>query len=308
MARISGLDEREEEYPCIGAIRKGAAKGDNRPGKDLHYFRLDFDKNEKALAESVAKKHGENPDRLDILLPPFPLHEVWSVFNEFYVGSVLVHRCDPNKNIVLKDLDPRTLEPRKLTDESGLPRICTGYRLTDKNNNVHEEKSECRLKIMLRGTGRPAYLLVRSHSVNDAVNIERQLKALLATQRLLGKSDLSGIPLVLKRVPKMVPAMINGKRTRVEKYLISIEADESWYAEVEKVLAQRAQPNSPVLRTRPLEDTDGWVIGDRYEEAEDDIDPALLGEDEPTGENFVVNSETGEIIEGGANSATTTQE
>ena len=40
---IVGLTDRGMAFPQIGDIRKGEPKGENQPGKDLRWFRVEFD-------------------------------------------------------------------------------------------------------------------------------------------------------------------------------------------------------------------------------------------------------------------------
>ena len=48
---IKGLTDRKNlRFPKIGDIRKGAEKQENRPGKDLTYFRASFVEDETAAA------------------------------------------------------------------------------------------------------------------------------------------------------------------------------------------------------------------------------------------------------------------
>jgi hypothetical protein len=68
-------------------------------------------------------------------------------------------------------------------------------------------------------------MTVLTTSINDIVNISQQLAAF----QELNNGQIAGIPFVLRRRPKKIsrPAE-DGKRVRVEKWLLSIEADPEW--------------------------------------------------------------------------------
>ena len=81
------------------------------------------------------------------------------------------------------------------------------------------------LKIIVPELARAAYMTVLTTSINDIVNISQQLAAF----QELNNGQIAGIPFVLRRRPKKISRPgENGQRVRVEKWLLTIEADPEW--------------------------------------------------------------------------------
>jgi len=82
-------------FPIIGHVRKGAPKGENRPGKDLDYFRVEFDGGDaKLMNEQFVKLYGKEPRELKIMLLDDNIDRVFDAWRETYVSGGLTHRCD----------------------------------------------------------------------------------------------------------------------------------------------------------------------------------------------------------------------
>jgi len=94
MSPIRGLTHREASFPMLGAIRKGAPKKPDRPGADLDHFRVEFDEMEKDAAGKFVAVYGEEPREINILLPFNSVDQNFQAWQESYVRSGLIHRCD----------------------------------------------------------------------------------------------------------------------------------------------------------------------------------------------------------------------
>jgi hypothetical protein len=97
------------------------------------------------------------------------------------------------------------------------------------------------LKVVIPELQSLAYLVVHTTSIIDIRNISEQLEAI----RQINNGRIAGIPLVLRRRPKKVSVPgENGQKTRMTKYMISIEADPQWVAAMLTKLNQAALPGS----------------------------------------------------------------
>jgi len=203
---IKGLTDRgTPTFPKIGDIRKGAPKPSKGIGKDLTYFRAIFSPGEEEAAALFDQVYGPEPREINIFLPFDEIARNFEAWQEEHVASGLQHRCDGE--------------------------TCVLWR--DENGEMHHTPKPCpggcvpvgRLRIIVPELRRLAYLVVHTGSKWDIIELMRNL---LALRKLTG-NGLKGIPLVLKRRPRMVSTPRgNGRRARQEKWLLSIEADPRW--------------------------------------------------------------------------------
>ncbi len=285
---IRGLtDKIDLSFPFIGSIRKGAAKTDaKRPGADLTYFRAVFTEQEAAAAAAFAAAYGPHPTELNIILP-FPDPERnFECWQEEYTAGAIQHRCD------------------------GV--TCVLWR--DGRGEIHHDAKPCpggckpvgRLKVIIPELRRLAFVVVHTTSVHDVQEITRNLAAL----RALTGNGVNGIPLVLRRRPRLISTPSgDGKRARRQKWLLSIEADPKWVerklAEMER-LATPGLPELPALaapevalpdaEADPDEDADTDEIEGEYTEDGEQVGGDATGGDAPEGAKAAT--------EGGAGPAT----
>jgi len=225
---IKGITDRPASFPEIGAIRKGAPKGERQPGKDLTYFRVEFDEREAASAAVFAAKYGETPDELNILLPFNEVDRNFDAWREAYLAGAMLHRC--NGEYIQYEIDHATGEKLVI---GGVPeKKCNGrIPVTSYTNSKGKiEQVYCRpvgrLKVLIPELQRLAFLTVHTTSIHDCIFLSSQLAGLYA----LNGGRLAGIPLKLRRRPMEIstPSGENGKRARRKKWLLSIEADPKW--------------------------------------------------------------------------------
>jgi hypothetical protein len=204
---IKGLTDRESlRFPQIGDIRKGAPKDkQGRVGRDLDYFRVEFTEGEEAAAEAFKTIYDEQPREINVLLPFRNVEQNFEAWQEEYNNTAMLHRCDGETTTLW--IDKETGEWRY--DPKPCPGGCVPVG---------------RLKVLLPELRRLAFLVVHTTSVNDILELTANLEALA---RLTG-NGVNGIPLVLKRRPRMISVPIKGKRARVKKWLLSLEADQRW--------------------------------------------------------------------------------
>lgn len=231
---IKGLSDRGLAFPEIGQIRKGAKKGENRPGADLKYFRVEFDENETKTAELFKTIYKDQYDKLGgpqfirIIFPFNEIERMWDPWYEAYTAGRMVARSD-GEYITYQLDDQGEIVVHNGVDLNGnkVPHPADNTAGKDYRGNPVKFKATGRLKIIVPELSRAAYLTVMTTSKNDIANISDQLAAF----RQLNGGVLAGIPFILRRRPKMVsqPKSDTDKtRVRRVKWLISIEADPKW--------------------------------------------------------------------------------
>jgi hypothetical protein len=268
-------------------IRKGAAKDPVKkgPGKDLTYFRVEFDAEEEETARKFEQVYGTEPKRINMLLPFATPDENWKAWREAYVASGLVHRCDGRK--VWFEVDYKTAEK---TVVNGVPeKACDGKTpiATWKSRQTGEEhtlscKPVGRLKVMLRDAPlvRLAYLTFVTTSIWDVIHIDEQLRGIELANR-----SLVGIPLILQRRAVSVSTRDDtGKRSRRIKSLVSVEPDPAWVRARFTAWQQDATPEIEV--TEPI-----MGLLEEPDEPDEPTDPPAS--DEPTWPMDIVRATVG---------------
>ena len=240
-------------FPEIGRIRKGAKKPEDgrSPGKDLDYFRIEFGETEEDSEKwlsLIEAAYGKKPNFLEVLLPFDEVSKQWDAnYEEYTAGSLVAisdgetiqYQADPETGavIVKNGLSVATGEPVPYVE--GEP---AGYFMRGKGKKAEKVAVEFepygRLKVILPVLQRLGHLMLVTSSWNDIRNISESLAALSA----LNGGKLAGIPMILSRKPKQISVpMKGGKKKRMQKHLISIEAKPAW---VKNMLASGALDNT----------------------------------------------------------------
>lgn len=281
---IKGLTDRGLSFPEIGQIRKGAKKGNNRPGADLTYFRVEFGDKEQKTAENFRNVYGDQPNAIRIILPFNEIERMWDAWLEAYTAGRMVARSD-GEFIKYQLDDQGEIIVKNGFDLAGnvVPHPADNIAGHDYKGRDVEFKPTGRLKVIIPELSRAAYLTVMTTSVHDIGNISAQLGAF----KELNEGQLAGIPFVLRRKPKEIstPSGENGQRVRRKKWLISIEADQEWVKARLGGLKNIAMPNAEeLLLPASVEEQ---IDGSDYEPDEDEIiegeewDGELLDENNP---------------------------
>lgn len=231
---IKGLTNKGVDFPLIGHIRKGSPKAKNKDGievmgRDLTYFRVEFDEREGDAAKKFLDRYGAQPESITIVFPFNEIDRVWDAWKEAYTAGTLIHRCDGER--VWYAIDPKTSE-RKVVNgvtRDGEIVYCSGEAVHSyRAKNGQEKKVFCkptgRLRVVIPELQRLAYLMVHTTSLHDIMNLSSQLEAI---SKMSG-GRISGIPLVLRRRPVKVSTPTANGRVRLEKWMMSIEADPEW--------------------------------------------------------------------------------
>jgi hypothetical protein len=174
---IIGLTDRGLALPEIGQIRKGEKKPENekRPGKDLKYFRVEFDEQEVSARETFVQVYGEEPTDINIILPFNEIERCWDAWLEAYTAGRMVARSDGVKFTYL--VDTKTGEIKVKGGEPYTPYTEGMIVGTDYKNQAIRCRPVGRLKVIIPELRRAAYMVVMTTSINDIAHLSEQLEA-----------------------------------------------------------------------------------------------------------------------------------
>lgn len=257
---IKGLTDRPASFPQIGILRKGAPKPERGPGRDLKYFRFDTDDAEAARAFQTV--YGDEPTSIRVYLPFATAAENFEAWQEHWTAGALQHRCDGQTCVLW-------LNGQRYSQQA-VP--CPHAKLDPSDRD--RCKPAGRLKVVIPELRRLAYVTVLTGSVHDIIAITEQLAALESL-----RGDLRGVPMILRRTPRDIsmPGQ-GGKRTRVEKWLISVEAAPTW-VDLQLAAQERAAlPMQPALLPAPSADSGTGEIAEASYIAEDETAPGADGD------------------------------
>ena len=229
---IKGLTDRGLAFPEIGQIRKGSPKTKNERGievvgKDLKYFRVEFDQNEQESIKKFQEVYGKEPTEINIFLPFKEVSRVWDAYYEAYTAGRMIARADGEKFLYKVDSQTGVVEVYNGEPETKFDKSQpVGFYVTTKGEKKPIfARPVGRLRVIVKELKRLAYLTVLTTSIYDILNISQELDAI----EYINGNSISGVPLVLKRVPRMISTpSSDGKRARREKWLLSIEAHPKW--------------------------------------------------------------------------------
>lgn len=259
---IKGLtDRRAPTFPKIGDIRKGAKKTrEDRPGKDLDYFRYAPLEGEEAAAAKFHEVYGDKPREINILLPFDELDRNFEAYMERHTAGALQCRGDSWTTSLWRDKEGVMQHTSKQCPD----KPCEGCKETG------------RLKVIIPELRRLAFVTVHTTSMWDIIELTENLRAL----KSMTGNGLRGIPLVLKRRPRMISTpRAGGKRVRQEKWMLSIEADQSWVEAQLEAMRIQALPELPAEAGAETEPDIDTVTGEIIEiEEELEQEPKADGE------------------------------
>ena len=274
---IIGLSDRGLAFPEIGQIRKGAKKTVNAPGKDLPYFRVEFDAKEVDTIAAFTKQYGPTPTDINIVLPFNEIDRLWDAWLEAYTAGRLVARADGEKFQYLVDTKTGEQVVKNGIDlKTGVARPYTAGMIVgyDYQNKPVKCKETARLKIVIPELQRLAYMTVLTGSKNDIKNISSQLVAIQTFCAGMGKG-LGGTPLVLRRRPHEVSTpdpKDKTKRVRRTKYLLSIEADPEFVKRALIETKRLALPGNGLSLPSPQGEPSTGPEWEDIEETDDDTE------------------------------------
>lgn len=228
---IIGLSDRQEAFPEIGKIHKGAKKRKNAQGKEifgeeLTYFRVEWGEGEEKAAAQFEQIYGKTPNAIRVIFPFNEIERFWDPWKVAFTAGTFLGRSDGEFVDFLQNVKFEILVKDGLDREGKkMPHPANNVAGFDFDNKPVEFKNSGILKVLVYELPRAAYLSVITGSTHDIANLSSQLAAF----KELNGGQLAGIPFILRRVPKMISTPNkNGPRVRRKKYLISIEVDPEW--------------------------------------------------------------------------------
>jgi hypothetical protein len=225
MAGIVGLTkgiERARRLPIIGKLRKGAARTEEdiakkRPGHDLEWFRLTSD--EPGLEKLFAELFGADPAIITGVLPLATVDEVFPTRCEGRdKGGFLEHACDGEWCSIWRD--DKGVYHYAAPGEQGPP--CPGG--CKAIGRLYLEIPE------LQQHGYSGWIVAETKAKNDIPVIYDAL-SIIAEKRAGTLLGLRGVPVLLRRVPAMIPTpRPDGSKRRQEKWLLQLLESPEWAA------------------------------------------------------------------------------
>lgn len=263
---IRGLtDNVRPAFPRLGKLRKGDEKPaqGNRPGQELPYWR--FTSETPDIEQAFVKAYGEECTSLEVALPFPAIDDNWQAWQEDWVAGGLSHRCDGAIcSIWLREDGTYSHEPKP----------CPGGC-----------KPVGRLNVALKGlfhAGWVGYVTMETHSINDIINIQASLEAVVMAR---GSNDLTGIEFDLRRVQRSISTPgSNGKRVRRDKWMVELSPGKQWAlhqlerSRAKALLGLTAGYDDMLVdpQTGEIVDSDG-----DWSDADDDVIEGEIVKDEP---------------------------
>ena len=224
----------------LGKIWKGDPRpaDGKRPGPERPWYRFAFPEEtpeqvemaQRVLYPAVRKLYGEHPMKIDgVYLIDDEVDQAFATWYEQRGQSGMSIRCDGEQRIMQRN------EAGRMIAFERFDQPCPPCLSPDK------EKPECgcvrvgRLRFVLQGvlnaTGLFGFFEMETHSFNDRAHLHNFLVDL---QYRAGR--ITGIPLMLKRMPREFTVQVKGKNSAVTKHMVTITVDPAF---VKRILAGR---------------------------------------------------------------------
>lgn len=289
---IKGLTDRESlapRWPRLGKLRKGAAKERGKIGKDLDYFR--FTSDDPVIVEAFKDVYGDTPSSIKVFLPYATPEENFQTWQEEWVASGLVHRCDRE---ICKSY--RKPDGTMAHDPISCP-YADGKKERTKSSPGCKEIG--RLSVVLPGLihagfgGEVVFETGSNHDLriitSTLYQVEAEKKEFLAKMagairdgrlmsseaQLMAGEGLQGIPFLLQRYQDVVSAPTDNGRIRVKKSLVRLVPVSAWMTN--QLKAAEAGAFAILSPGNNLEDVDPpESLDDSADNDEDDIGVAVV--------------------------------
>lgn len=189
--------------PQIARLYKGSEKPEDgrRPGKDLDYFRVEFEPQYEHLRPIWEEMYGEEPTEFEpVMLVAPTVDEAFSSWKEEWNASqTLLHRCDGESQVKWwSESNQMSMTAKKACEVNDKDHAC-GCKATGRLSII--------LPDFIAATGMLGYVSVSTHSLYDILTVHRYLSDI---QRMMGR--LTGIPFVFGRAAKEISAPKQVKR------------------------------------------------------------------------------------------------
>ena len=224
---IHGLTRTEGILPRLGELRKGAAKGHNRPGVDQDFFRFTA-QDEPELEQHFTKVFGPAPRKIPCFLPYQYPDECFEAWNYTFRASGIQVKCDGLQVCAQRGEDGHLIH---YSNESAPPCMAQTGCYTDGRGQVHRCQPRGMLHIVIPSLMRYGTVAVLTGSKVDISHLSGSLVHLFQKSREFGIA-LSEIPMQLTRHKmRQSKPMPDGSRRRVPTSFIRIEILPEWVSE-----------------------------------------------------------------------------
>lgn len=261
---IKGLTKDVEiglGLPLIARIKKGEEKqvktrADGSTyetvGKDLDYFRIEFEPQYEHLRDDFESIYGDQPTELwNVLMGAPTVDEAFPTWLEQWTATALLHQCDSEQQNRWYNTEAQRMMTAKKACDKDADKPCACTRIGRLNIVLPDFTDE---------TGALGYFMVTTHSIHDIITVFQYLTRIYTTCGSLG-----GIPFTFGRAAKEVRApkqvkkngkMVNEGRIKTTKSLFYLHADEMYVKDTLLPLLKLA-PTVPALPApRPAIDVD----------------------------------------------------
>lgn len=289
---IIGLtDERSFDLnramPRIGKLYKGSPKQERQKngrtyeifGKDLDYFRAEFEPEFEDLADQFTALYGEQPAEFpEIQFIADDVNKAFETWHEEYdAAQTLLHRCDGEVQHVHYNKESGIHATAKIACRANTGEGCGQCNMVG------------RLRVVLVDfayeTGAYGYFQIETHSKNDIINLYNGLRLMHQRYRAL-----VGIPFVLGRSEREISTPMTDKKTgeikrsKTRKSLLYIRPVATFVKEVmlKAPIPTQALPAPQLQLVEPKR-----RIGDVPVSSTNDTEPEVIEDDkviEPNGE------------------------
>lgn len=213
---IKGLTDQKSitagsGLPIVGRLYKGGEKTAKAPGKDLDYFRVEFEPQFKHLQSVWDDLYGAEPTEFRVFLTAPTTDQAFPTWMEEWNASGLLHRCDGEHQHAHMEQGQISRERIACAAKCQCTRVGRLYML---------------LPDFVEASGALGLFVISTHSINDIITIHRYLSTM---ENMAGR--LSGIPFTFGRAERDV-SMPSYKdktmRSKQKKSMLYIHVDEDF--------------------------------------------------------------------------------
>ncbi len=234
---IKSIQQREtrmitDPLPCLGEVKKGGPKSENKAGRDLDYFRFALPEDKQWLMEHIVKLYGAKPREIPGVLVTGPRLEdcfTYWLFEWGYGGKVK-HKCDGEMQVAHYDEE---------ADRVCYDRIpCIQTCVCKPSAELHFYLPE-----LTRLTGAFGYFKLTTGSWRDIARLQQFL------EYMQERGPLNDLQLIIgrreeeTRVPMKDKATGEIKKRATKKWFIYMDVDPRYVMRVMAV----PDPNAPRL-------------------------------------------------------------
>jgi hypothetical protein len=267
---IKDIQDNRPTLNRLGVIRLGVKKtaqnGKEYPAETEYFVLTD--------APDVAAAYGEKPTELLIYLPLPTVDEVFPAHHELWGAAGNVCRGDGER--ILSLVEPGGVHPviragaviRPYREGNGKDyQIGEVVPCPGLEKGLYKRCADCRprgtLLVMVRDPHSPqqlvaarlGYYQVSTNSYYNIKNLTGQLLYAADLAQGMGRPDLRGIPMMLKRVQRPVSVVITKdgeeKRQQVLKWFVDLEFDLRWAELANQAMAELAMGGAEALALPP---------------------------------------------------------